>query len=162
MQSAGELSAPAWPCAYTSVGGLFVRRTIHTNKLAAWIFRPDIVNFHAVGKLRMDHPSRSPQLEGTGGASALIPGDGRVPCSLVGNSILGDRLDVRTSFGAAISGISERRLCGTARYRGANATRILTDPRLFWRDAQSRTASRQSVHALGLLRTGGEAAGHQT
>src|SRR5882762_2814117 len=101
MQSAGELSAPAWPCAYTSVGGLFVCLTIHTNKLAAWIFRPDIVNFHAVGKLRMDHSSREPQLEGTGGASALIPGGGCIPFSLVGSSILGDRLDVRASLGAA-------------------------------------------------------------
>src|SRR5712664_2018757 len=63
----------------------------------------------------MDHLSRDPQLEGPGGASALIPGDGCFPCSLVGNGILSDRLDVRTGFSAAaISRISERRLCGTA------------------------------------------------
>jgi len=150
MQSAGELSAPAWPCAYTSMGGLFVvAPSIRTNWPLGY-FEPDIVNFHAVGKATHGPSSRSPQLEGTGGASALIPGDGCIPCSLVGSSILAiGWMFAQASAPPPFHGFPAR-LCGTARYHGANA-RNLTDPAYFGGMPRAGIASRQAVHTLGLL-----------
>ncbi len=101
MPNAGKFSAADWPCTHPVLDGLFIRRSINGNQLAVWIFRSDIANFDALGKLCLGPPSCRPQLERARRVSAIVHADHHFPHAVVGNSILGNRVDAGGSFGAA-------------------------------------------------------------
>jgi len=99
------------------MGVLFIYRSVDTSKLVVRIFgRGDIADCHAVGKLCLGCASRRPQLEKARRVTAVVLGDHRFSRALVGDSILGDRVDVGGSFDAADSPHVFRRLRGA---RGA-------------------------------------------
>src|SRR6266446_8481487 len=94
------------------MGGLFIDRSVNAIKVVVSIFRGDIANFYAVGKLCLGCASCRPQLERARRPSAFVLIDHRFSRALVGDSILGDRVDVGGSFGAAANPYIFRRLRG--------------------------------------------------
>jgi len=108
------------------MGGLFIRRSINANKLAVRISRGDNADFDAVGKLCLGPASRRPQLERARRVSTVVLADHRFPRTLVGDSILGNRVDVGGGFGAA----AIPRIF-TWRLRGARDATFNPDGRIF-------------------------------
>jgi len=83
------------------MGGLFIYRSVNADKLVVRIFRGDNADSHAVDQLCLDRASRRAQLEKARRPSAVVFPDHRAPRALVGDRILGYRLDVGGSFDAA-------------------------------------------------------------
>src|SRR5216684_9027668 len=111
MPRAGTISVVNWPRTDPAMGGLFIYRSLNASKLVVWTFGTgDIADCYAVGELCLDRASLRPQLEAARRVSAVVPGDHRFSCALVGHRILGDRVDVGGSFDAAANSHVFRRL----------------------------------------------------
>jgi hypothetical protein len=102
MPGTGTISVADWPRTDPALGDLFICRSVNANKLVVRIFgRDDIVDCHAIGKLCLDRASLRPQLEAARRVSAVVPAHHRFPRALVGDGVLGNRVDVGGSFDAA-------------------------------------------------------------